>query len=274
MVRAMKRFLLMVLVVTALACAPAAAAEAGVTLLLQGDSGADIFKVELSSDGRVYEIESDEALEVGAGICWHPEGRTTSLHCEATAISGFEFNGGNGDDTLTIGHRVVIPATLRGGPGRDTLAGGGAADKLMGGSGDDSLSGGGGPDTVYGGAGDDLEYGKFGDDNLLGGPGNDRLWGGAGNDTLRGGAGTDVLNGGPGTNRLKQYARAQASPVAGLRPKARPPISSTAISRPTAESAASSRKAAAMPSTNGGIAPEKTVVVRPNPIEPPAIWNM
>jgi len=53
-----------------------------------------------------------------------------------------------------------------------------------------------------------------------------------------------------------------------------PPTSSAVTISPTRESEASSRNPAEMPSTKGGIAAEKTVVVSPRPIEPPAIWNM
>ena len=83
MVRVMKRLLLMTIVALMLFGAPASHAEGGVTLLLQGGPEPDLFSVELSADGRTYEIESNAALEVGAGICWHPEGTASRLTCEA-----------------------------------------------------------------------------------------------------------------------------------------------------------------------------------------------
>ena len=200
MVRGMKRLLLMTIVVAALLAAPTASAEGTVTLVLQGGSGIDYFDVELSSDGRTYEIESNASLEVGAGICWHPEGAMAKLSCEAPRISGFELNGAGGSDTLTVGRRVAVPATLRGGPGDDTVSGGNAADRLMGGGGSDVINGGGGPDIVFGGTGNDIVFGKAGNDVLSGGFGNDKLLGGSGDDTLIGGPGTDICNGGPGNN--------------------------------------------------------------------------
>jgi len=201
----MKRLLLITMLVAGtLVAAPAANADNPVTLVLLGGPDSDTYGIELSSDGRSYEIESSAALEVGAGICWHPEGVASKLSCEAPAISGFEFNGGNGDDSFLIGRRVLVPATLRGGPGDDELSGGGGADRLMGGSGSDTLDGGPGSDLFAGGSGNDFEYGRFGNDTLVGGSGNDKLYGGMGNDTLRGGPGADLLIGGPGENDLVQ----------------------------------------------------------------------
>jgi len=203
-VRAMKRLFLITTVVLALGGAPAAHAEGGVTLRLQGGSGPDLFGVELSADGRSYEIESNAALDVGAGICWHPEGVASRLTCEAPRISGFELNGASGADTLTIGHRVAVPGTLRGGSDDDVLSGGNAADKLSGGSGDDVLDGRGGSDVIAGGPGSDQLHGRFGNDRLFGGSGNDQLWGGSGNDSLVGGPGRDLLSPGPGVDVVQQ----------------------------------------------------------------------
>jgi Ca2+-binding RTX toxin-like protein len=204
MVRVMKRLLLMTIVVVALLGAPATQADGGVALVLQGGPESDFFSVELSADGRTYEIESNAALDVGAGVCWHPEAIASLLTCEAAPISGFELNGGKGTDTLTIGRRVAVAATLRGGSGDDVLTGGTAADKLIGGGGGDILAGGGGSDLISGSDGDDTLYGRSGNDKMLGGQGDDKLWGGSGNDTLIGGPGNDLLNPGTGTNVVKQ----------------------------------------------------------------------
>lgn len=206
MVRGMKRLLQMAIAATVLLAAPVAHAEKSqpaIVMFLQGSPEADDFSVQLSADGRSYEIESARALEVGSGICWHPQGEVTRLSCEARQISGFEVEGGEADDTITFGAKVPVPTTLRGGPGNDVITAGAGADRILGGPGDDSLSGGSGPDAIYGGAGKDQLYGKFGNDLLKGGPGNDRLYGGAGNDTLIGGPGVDVLRGEGGTNTFQ-----------------------------------------------------------------------
>jgi Ca2+-binding RTX toxin-like protein len=169
--------------------APAPApAEGSVNLVLAGSPGDDRITIELSADGRSYEIESATPLEVGGTMCAHPDKRPEALLCEASAIAGFEINTGAGDDTVTLGHgagTVPVPATIRGGEGEDLLVGGSGADKLIGGPGDDELSG------------------RGGDDLLIGGAGNDVLTGGAGDDVLRGGPGENILVGGPGKNVLE-----------------------------------------------------------------------
>ena len=181
----MKKLILIVLTSLAALLAPPAYAESGpLTLLLSGNGADNVFRVGLSPDGREYLIESGAMLEAGGDICWHPEERMTELACEAPAIAGFEINTASGDDTVILGSDIPIPATLRGGPGRDRLTGGAVADKIV------------------GGPGADVVNGRHGDDLLLGGPGPDRLIGGQGNDQMYGGPGPDLLVGGPGHNSL------------------------------------------------------------------------
>ena len=144
-----------------------AAAEHSINLVLAGSPGEDRITIELSADGRSYEVESATPLEVGGTVCTHPEKVTTKLLCEAAPIAGFEINTGAGDDVVTLGRTVPVPATIRGGEGDDVLTGGAGADKL------------------------------------IGGPGDDELVGRGGNDLLIGGPGTDVLNGGPGQNVMR-----------------------------------------------------------------------
>ena len=163
------------LAVSATAASPAAqtrralaATEGSVNVVLAGSPGNDRIAIELSADGRAYEIESATPLEVGGTVCTHPEKHLDALSCEATAIAGFEINTGVGDDVVTLGRTVPVPATIRGGEGDDVLTGG------------------------------------AGNDKLIGGPGNDELIGRAGNDLLIGGPGSDVLNGGSGQNVLRQ----------------------------------------------------------------------
>ncbi|MBS1844889.1 MAG: hypothetical protein JST53_10775 [Actinobacteria bacterium] len=148
--------------------APAPVAEPSMNLVLAGTPGEDRITIELSADGTAYEISSATPLEVGGTVCTHPEKRPEALSCEATAIAGFEINTGAGNDIVTLGKTVPVPATIRGGEGDDVLTGGAGPDKL------------------------------------IGGPGNDELIGRAGNDLLIGGPGSDVLNGGSGQNVLRQ----------------------------------------------------------------------
>jgi Ca2+-binding RTX toxin-like protein len=183
----MKKSILIALTLFAALLAPPAHAEGGpLTLLLAGTPADDVFRIDLSPDGREYRISSDATLEAGGDVCRHPEERMNELACDAPSIAGFEVNLLGGDDTAVLGSDIPIPATLRGGPGRDRLTGGSVADKIIGGPGSDALSG------------------RRGDDLLIGGPGDDHLVGGQGNDRLQGGPGTDLLVGGPGQNSLLQ----------------------------------------------------------------------
>jgi Ca2+-binding RTX toxin-like protein len=143
-------------------------AEHSINLVLAGTPGEDRITIELSADGRSYEIDSATPLEVGGTVCTHPEKRAEDLLCEAAPIAGFEINTGAGNDVVTLGKTVPVPATIRGGEGNDVLTGGAGPDKL------------------------------------IGGPGNDELNGRGGNDLLIGGPGEDILNGGPGQNVLRQ----------------------------------------------------------------------
>lgn len=183
----MKKLILIVSMLSATLLAPPVHAEPGpLTLLLSGNGANNVFRVGLSPDGREYLISSEAALEAGGDICRHPEERMNELACDAPAIAGFEINAAGGHDLVILGSDIPIPATLRGGGGRDRLTGGGEADKIIGGPEPDVLTG------------------RRGDDLLLGGPGEDRLIGGQGNDQLRGGPDTDLLVGGPGQNSLLQ----------------------------------------------------------------------
>lgn len=142
-------------------------AEHSINLVLAGSPGEDHITIELSADGRSYEVDSATPLEVGGTVCTHPEKIATELLCEAAPIAGFEINTGAGNDVVTLGKTVPVPATIRGGEGDDVLTGGAGADKLLGGPGNDEL------------------FGRGGNDLLIGGPGEDKLNGGPGQNTLR-----------------------------------------------------------------------------------------
>lgn len=186
----MKKLLLIAaIVLLALPGGAGAANEGSITLLLTAGAGDDVFDVTLSQDGRSYIIDSRTPLEAGGGICTHEEGSPHALTCEAAPIGGIEVYAGAGADSVIISPRILIPATIRGGPGNDRLRGGGGSDKIIGGPGNDVLIGEGGNDWLFGGPGADW---------LLGGAGNDRLVGGPGADWLKGGAGEDTEKLGPG----------------------------------------------------------------------------
>lgn len=181
----MKRLILIAILALAACTAPAAHAVDGpVTVLLVGGSGTDVLGVKLSQDGRSYLIDSlFTPLEADGEICIRDEGDPDELTCEATAVAGFEVNTGAGNDSVIISPKILVPATLRGGPGNDRLRGGAGADKVLGGAGADFLYGHGANDWLLGGAGDDFLYGGIGGDRLVGGSGADYLHGGPGEDS-------------------------------------------------------------------------------------------
>jgi hypothetical protein len=181
----MKKAILSAALAIALLAAPMAHGEEQTwNILLSGGPQDNSIEIVLSPDGRTYEIDSTEPLEVGGDVCSHPEEDPDRLVCPAVAISGFEVNAGSGDDTVLIAPLVTVPVTMRGGAGDDRLGGGEGGDKLI------------------GGAGSDVLLGRVGDDSIFGGAGRDRLIGGTGNDLLRGGAGDDLLRGGPGKDTV------------------------------------------------------------------------
>jgi Ca2+-binding RTX toxin-like protein len=201
----MKRTILTVIaaaVLFVLATGAARAAEPSWTVLLVGSPGADSFGIDLSPDGRTYEIHSAAPLEVGGNVCWHPGGDPLQLRCDAPSIAGFEVNCDAGDDMVEVGGKVTVPVTISGGAGADTALGGLGDDKLLGGDGNDGLRGGGGDDSISGGSGGDFLLGEGGDDELAGEGAQDSLVGGSGDDSLAGGLRHDVLRGGVGNDRL------------------------------------------------------------------------
>lgn len=175
----------------------------GMNLKIMGGEENDFFRVTVSSDGRLYEVESNVALAADSEICTSTEGTPSMflLFCKATAIAGFEISGGGGNDKVEL-VQVPVPATISGGSGADMLIGGAAADKILGGPGKDFIAGNGGDDELLGEEGNDRVTGGSGNDKLKGGGGEDSLFGGGGDDTLSGGAGGDLLNGNRGDDLL------------------------------------------------------------------------
>jgi Ca2+-binding RTX toxin-like protein len=173
----MKKYLLIIIASALLAAPPAstAAADQSLTLLLVAGPGSDVFDIKLSQDGRDYLIDSLTPLEAGGTICTHEEGSIYVLTCEAAPIGGFEINAGGGEDSVIVSPRIMVPATIRGGPGDDRLRGGSGADKIIGGAGQDVLLGERGNDWLFGGPGGDELRGGPGEDKLIGGPGNNTL---------------------------------------------------------------------------------------------------
>lgn len=113
---------------------------------------------------------------------------------DAVNVLSINVLAGAGNDHVTIGSSVGIPATVNGEDGNDTLIGGDVV--LLGGPGDDYLYGSSGPDTLDGGAGNDQLYGLDGDDVLTGGPDDDLIIAGKGKNTIvqAAGDGNDIVD--------------------------------------------------------------------------------
>jgi len=176
--------LIAVLALGAVAPADASPPTTSTTIVLAGGSAQNDIRIWLTPDGYSYVIDSAVPLEIGSTICRHPEGNANELICEAPPIAGFIVNCGGHDDRVVISRAVKIPATLRGGAGRDVLLGGSGNDMILGGPGNDVLTGRGGNDVIFGGPGNDVLKGGPGDDVLRGGPGQDQALGGAGSNTI------------------------------------------------------------------------------------------
>ena len=122
-------------------------------------------------------------LDVRGGVLTVWEGRTPTAYA-AAAVTSVLVSASGGDDRVTLGRRVRVPASVDGGDGNDRVVGGSAADSLSGGAGRDRLTGGAGNDTLVGGGGFDRLFGGAGDDFLDSRDGvNDLLNGGAGRDS-------------------------------------------------------------------------------------------
>jgi Ca2+-binding RTX toxin-like protein len=161
----MKKAILILSVLLVALAAPIARAETTYTVVLAGGAVQNSIRIWPSPDGHSYVIDSAVPLEVGGTVCENASGNPNELICKAPLVAGFEINGGEGDDSVSVANSIELPVTMRGGSGSDTLIGGNGPDKL------------------------------------IGGPGADELFGGAGNDVLRGGH-LDSFYGGPGRNTL------------------------------------------------------------------------
>jgi Ca2+-binding RTX toxin-like protein len=203
--RLMHKALLGLLGATAvLAVAPqiAAASTASVqggTLRYDAQPG-ELNDVTITEAAGTYTISDAGVaiINVGAG-CTDPGLLGGPVECTG-AITEYQVDLDDEDDTLVVDTTVEIPGTANGGDGNDELIGGNGDDELVGGDGNDTLTGGLGADTLDGGSGADTGTGGDADDTIIGGTGNDTFNGDAGVDDLSGGAGNDTLTGGTGND--------------------------------------------------------------------------
>ncbi len=148
---------------------------------IEGTSGNDVVHVAKFSKSQGQVIDNGNV----------------ALTFNLNAVSGISFNGGNGNDLITIG-RVNIKSYLVGGAGNDSLScsEGAASDTILGGNGSDYLYGGGGIDSLIGGAAGDTILGGSGNDTII--PLSEQNT----DDFISGGAGFDTVNGVDYPNQL------------------------------------------------------------------------
>ena len=199
----------------------------------------------LSPDGRTYVIDSIVAARSRRRrSATHPDGNAERAGLRGAARSPASKSTPAAATTRSSSPATIpIPVTMRGGAGRRRRwSAARGADKLIGGAGDDTPRSAAAATTRSSAA-----------------PATTGCSAAPATTSLRGGPGDDVLD-----RRLRRQRRPPASSAAALRraaarapasraPSRRPPTKRSAIRKPTSESAASSRKAAWMPSTKGGI---------------------
>ena len=132
------------------------------TIFVQGTSGAD--HVQFQSDPQLIHVNLNGVVSA----------------FDAPRVTAIQINTADGDDTIVLGRKLKIGATIFAGSGNDTV------------------SGGAGDDTIFGGNGNDFLDGRAGDDYLDGNDGDDRLSDYLGTNVFHGGAGNDSALEDPG----------------------------------------------------------------------------
>ena len=243
--------------------------NASLTVVLAGGSRSRRIHVHLSADGPQLRDRLDHAAEVGRRrFAPIPAPRRTNCSAKRRRSAASKSTPAPATTPSIVGRRGAGPVDRSRRPGRRFPRPAAAGnDKLVG-----------GPRRRSAARDAQVTTGSFG------GSGDDMLFGGPGDDLLQGGAGRNTV-----TRRPRHQRRSRASGPPLLEPPSlrlesaagsparanrRPPTNSDHDQQPDQRERRVEPEGRRTPSTNGGIAAEKTVVVRPSPIEPPAIWNM
>jgi Ca2+-binding RTX toxin-like protein len=120
-------------------------------LMVGGTTGNDVIKFSKDRSGGVKVVMNKVTLGV-----FNPTGRVVAF-------------GQAGNDDISIGATILLPAEFYGGEGNDKLKAGKAGSILVGGPGNDKLSGGAGRDLLIGGDGADQLSGSTADDIAIAG---------------------------------------------------------------------------------------------------------
>ncbi len=169
-------------------------------ILLGGQGGDDTVNFVNSGSALYNGVLSSATLNLGKGA------DQVTAGANATVFSNLQYNGDEGNDTLTLGVNAadtVVGGALKGGAGDDTLLTGGVTSALVNGNaGDDTITVNRASNlsTVMGGQGNDTVSitGALTGVLMNGNKGNDRITstGGiaAGTTTIHGGQGDDILD--------------------------------------------------------------------------------
>ncbi|WP_413172043.1 DUF4347 domain-containing protein [Anabaena azotica] len=157
-----------------------------------------------------YSTDGDETLQVRQLEPGKIEVKGFGETQVYTGVTSIFWDGGKGNDVITIDASVTVNTTLTGGDGDDEIKGGSGVDNIDGGAGRDQITGGASSDIIHGGVGNDLIFGNAGADQLFGDDGDDNIYGGDndkvnandGDDTIDGGNGNDELVGNLGNDRI------------------------------------------------------------------------
>jgi Ca2+-binding RTX toxin-like protein len=168
------------------------------TVTLNGDAAADT--LTFAAAGGLLQHD-----QVGGGFNSAFDFDTTAAGDQTVPADGtfaLTANGGDDNDTITVGAVGVRVASLDGGAGNDTLTGSAVGDLIRGGAGTDTLNAGDGDDRLIGDTGPDQHFGEAGNDTMIwnNGDGSDVNDGGAGADTqeVNGAQDGDVFTINPG----------------------------------------------------------------------------
>ena len=165
----------------------------GGKIRIEGTSGNDVIHIARFSKSLGQVIDNGSPI----------------LNFNISQVSGISFNGGNGNDLITIG-RVNVKSFLVGGAGNDSLSSSEGISK-------DSIFGGEGSDYLYGGGRRRFPGRRRPlDDTMLGGTGNDTIipLSSVGNDDfISGGDGSDTVDGSAYPTKIWSGKSATAIPM-------------------------------------------------------------
>jgi Ca2+-binding RTX toxin-like protein len=142
-------------------------------LKITGDDNVNVITISADANNVYVQVQGDSTVHSFPIIA---EGVPTLSRIVVDVLGG--------NDVVTVGPEVTIPAEMHGGADHDVLTGG---------SGDDVIFGDGGEDKVMGQAGNDVVNGGADADTVMGGEGRDIPIGGAGTDRIMGNADEDLL---------------------------------------------------------------------------------